>query len=202
MCLHLADGWLAAVGAAKSSASSGPSVWDILSALLGAGVLAFLSWIIDLFRKRSRFGAKAFIDSFGTVRVRLVKRGKGKGYVEAMKVVVVKLRLYRWASKVTGTEVNRIEVAELTMPTEPLKSDQPFQTYKILPEMLPLPPPLNPFARWKERKWKRRELRVELTVSTSDRSRFIRCRYKKGRIAINTPRSDEPATSPDEPATS
>lgn len=196
--MHLADGWLTAIGAAKSSTSSGPSVWDIVSTVLGAGAfLTFLSWIVDRIRTRSRFGATALIDDDGTVRASLVKKGKRKGYVQAIKVVVVKPRLYKWASKIVRTdEVSKIEVMVFTDPEKPLERDEPFDAHGTLPEKYLLPSLLNPFGRFKEREWKRCELRVELTISTSKRSRYIRCKHKGGRFSFGAPTPDERVPSP------
>ena len=184
MCLYLAAGWLSALGAAKSQTSSGPSAWNIVSTVIGAGALAtFLTWGFDRIRTRPRFGVNAAIDAFGNVRVTLVKKGDQKGYPQAIKAVVVKPFLYKLARRmVDENDVSPIEVDALPIPDKPLESGQSFDVHKALPKKKLLPPPLNPFGKFSKRKWKHWELRVEFTAS--EKIRYIRCKRKRGRFSF------------------
>lgn len=189
MCMHLAAGLSSAIGARKSSTSFGSVVSDIVTAVLGAGFLTFLTWVIDRIRTRSRFGVQAAIDDFKNVHVSLVKKGSKKGYPQAIKVVVVKPRLYKLARRVVDkNDVSPIEVGLLSIPDAPLRPDQPLDAYKALLGKRLLPPPLNPFRRFSERKWKRWELRVEFTAS--QKTRYIRCKHERGRFNFPPPDRD------------
>jgi hypothetical protein len=184
MCLHLTAGWFSAIGAAKSTASSGASTLDVVSSFVGGSALvAFLTWLIDRIRTRPRFGVEASIDAYKTVLVAMVKKGEKEGYPQAIKVVVVKPRLYRYLRAVKDRqEVSPVEVATLEVPDQ-LASGQTFQTRKTISEKLVLPPLLNPFGRFTEREWKRWELRGEVTIGL--KRKYIRFKRKGGRFTAS-----------------
>lgn len=196
--MHIAASCLATLAGTGSSpaASTGPSLWDIGSAILGAGILGFLTWLIDLFRTRSRFGATALIDDHGTVIAQVVKKGDKKAWVSAMEIVVVKSRIYRWINNaLRGTEASPIQIAKLAAPTEALEPNQPFKSRTKLPESLALPPPRNPFGRWTDRAWKHSELRLQVTAGGS-KPKYIRCKHKRGKYTDDTDVADATPAPP------
>jgi len=156
---------------------------DLLAGGVITAAVTILIYVLDRIRSRPRFGVSPVIDNDGKVVVDLVKKGDGKGYVETIRIVAVKSRLFRWVRRIHyDDEATNVDLLGLGAPGRPLEPSEPFQTCGVLPETRLLPPRRNPFAGFAPRAWTRSEVRAQVKVSIKHKPRYFHLRHKRGSI--------------------
>lgn len=146
----------------------------------------------DSFKSRQRFGVRANVDRVGELWVRLLPVKDPVVYVEAVNVVVVKSWLYRGLRKLRhGDKVGHVGLAPIRR--ELTKLDRPLEFTARLPERGLLPPRRNPWGSFTNRKWKRREIRLQVTVSTKEKDLYMRIKKAPGVRAVGREEAGPPA---------
>jgi hypothetical protein len=170
--------------------------WD---AIFGGGIV----WkALDLWNSRQRFGMKAKMDSAGHVVVDVVWRGGKDVFVDAIKVILVKPRVFRWLRLIRSSDPSSmIPMATLFDSVgRPIvfTENQPASYGGTVPrDPRPLPPRWNPFGRITFRRWTRRELRLLLLAS--EKKYFMRIKGQVGVLPLSS--SVANANGPTSPTT-
>jgi hypothetical protein len=138
----------------------------------------------EFLRSRPRFGTNPILYyETNTVAVDVVKKGRAKDYISAVKVVMVKSRLYRFIRWIWFHEggVSSVLIRSLPELVGEYTENQPATATVQLPPQFFLPPRWNPFRKtWSNRTLRRRELRLQVKVATKRKLRYMRLKRRAG----------------------
>jgi hypothetical protein len=146
-----------------------------------AAIAGFLWLVYVRVISRPRVGVNPQLYDDRGVLIEVAKLGKGKIYVRAIKIVVVKSLLYRALRKCRhGDQASPIPLFTFPEFAGPVTKDAPWVATTTLPESKLLPPRWNPFASFRVRTWTPSELRVEATVSGRKMRKYMRLKRQRG----------------------